>query len=154
MKLLVVEFFTTVLARSTTGLTFGRVSPLHQRTILLNDNAKKWVAALRSGKYKQTRHVLCDRNGHCCLGVACEVAIENGVPLTRESTEFGRVLFNVYALSLLPYQVRDWLGLRNAGGTYGDGSLLHDNDSRGLTFEQIADIIESEPSGLFREDAA
>lgn len=38
---------------------------------------KKWVAALRSGKYKQGEYNLYDshnNNSYCCLGVACKVA--------------------------------------------------------------------------------
>lgn len=37
---------------------------------------KKWVAALRSGKYKQGQYRLHDtaEQGYCCLGVACRVA--------------------------------------------------------------------------------
>lgn len=38
---------------------------------------RKWLKALRSGKYKQTISSLQDRNGYCCLGVACEVFIPN-----------------------------------------------------------------------------
>ena len=34
---------------------------------------KKWVAALRSGKYKQGKEVLRDGDRYCCLGVLCEV---------------------------------------------------------------------------------
>jgi len=39
---------------------------------------KRWLAALRSGKYKQGYECLKSRSGkkkaeHCCLGVACEV---------------------------------------------------------------------------------
>ncbi len=40
---------------------------------------RKWIAALRSGKYKQTAGSLCrtDNKGkpaaYCCLGVLCEV---------------------------------------------------------------------------------
>lgn len=44
---------------------------------------RKWVLALRSGKYKQTRETLVRMNektqlpkAHCCLGVACEVYIK------------------------------------------------------------------------------
>lgn len=34
----------------------------------------KWVAALRSGKYKQGKGFLLDENGkYCCLGVACSI---------------------------------------------------------------------------------
>lgn len=34
---------------------------------------KKWVAALRSGEYQQTRQALYDGKGFCCLGVLCEI---------------------------------------------------------------------------------
>lgn len=34
----------------------------------------KWLAALRSGKYQQTRFWLHRPNGFCCLGVACDLA--------------------------------------------------------------------------------
>ena len=36
----------------------------------------KWVTALRSGKYKQTRTCLNDEKGFCCLGVACDLFID------------------------------------------------------------------------------
>ena len=37
-------------------------------------NVRDWVAALRSGKYKQTRKRLKDKDGSmCCLGVACDL---------------------------------------------------------------------------------
>lgn len=40
---------------------------------MLNENAKKWVQALRSGEYKQGKDALRDNDKFCCLGVACEV---------------------------------------------------------------------------------
>lgn len=33
----------------------------------------KWVEALRSGRYSQTRGALRDEDGYCCLGVLCDV---------------------------------------------------------------------------------
>lgn len=44
---------------------------------------KKWVSALKSGKYHQTTdgqlcHVRGNQTFHCCLGVACRVAAKNG----------------------------------------------------------------------------
>lgn len=35
---------------------------------------KKWVEALRSGKYKQGKEALCFGDKYCCLGVLCEIA--------------------------------------------------------------------------------
>lgn len=34
----------------------------------------KWIAALRSGKFKQGEGALCRDGAYCCLGVLCEVA--------------------------------------------------------------------------------
>lgn len=34
---------------------------------------KKWLEALRSGEYQQTKGHLKDAEGHCCLGVLCEI---------------------------------------------------------------------------------
>lgn len=33
----------------------------------------KWLAALRSGKYKQTSKYLRTEEGYCCLGVLCDL---------------------------------------------------------------------------------
>jgi hypothetical protein len=111
---------------------------------MLNENAKKWVAALRSGEYKQAQSQLKTEIGHCCLGVACELAKQAGVISDYKSSEW-----------FLPVTVRNWLGLATHGGTYQesedtdlDMSLARKND-RGATFSEIADIIESEPEGLF-----
>lgn len=38
----------------------------------------KWLAALRSGKYKQTSDVLHDERGMCCLGVLIDVVDPKG----------------------------------------------------------------------------
>lgn len=106
---------------------------------MLNDNAKKWVVALRSGEYKQTTNQLynADEDAYCCLGVACAIS---GLSWNKQ-------------LSLLPDVVQKWLGLYSANGHYfGDGWLVNDNDVYHKTFAEIADIIELEPEGLFAND--
>lgn len=35
----------------------------------------KWLAALRSGEYKQSRESLYDGNGYCCLGVLQKIHV-------------------------------------------------------------------------------
>lgn len=43
---------------------------------------RKWIKALRSGEYEQGEKFLKqvgDKTVHCCLGVACEVAVEQGL---------------------------------------------------------------------------
>lgn len=36
-----------------------------------------WIAALRSGKYKQAKGLLKSNTGFCCLGVACDLINQN-----------------------------------------------------------------------------
>ena len=103
------------------------------------ENLKAWVAALRSGKYKQTKCALWARDGgsFCCLGVACDI-----YPYAEweGGTFLGRV-------TVLPPDVQGWLGINLVGGlprpAYSRGSttLISLNDS-GSTFDQIADVIE------------
>ncbi len=33
----------------------------------------EWIAALRSGEYKQCKNKLTDGVGYCCLGVLCDI---------------------------------------------------------------------------------
>src|SRR6056300_747971 len=104
---------------------------------------KKWVAALRSGAYPQTKNVLADYRGFCCLGVACKVAEKEGilVEYDKEKRLTG---------GTLAYQgkVQNALGLKSSAGVflvkkgegvYSDSSLVKLNDN-GSSFEEIADI--------------
>ena len=51
----------------------------------------KWVAALRSGEYKQGRDVLHNNksNTYCCLGVLCRVAEFETVGFSDSATVFS-----------------------------------------------------------------
>lgn len=118
----------------------------------MNDNARKWVAALRSGRFVQGRGSLEYDGRLCCLGVACWVAQENGVKL--EISKQGRATtFSGYTV-YLPPEVEEWLGLASSSGTYQGGhqkcSLARLNDGLRWDFEKIASFIESEPEGLFK----
>ena len=116
---------------------------------MLNAVAKQWVEALRSGKIKQSQGHLAEGDGRCCLGVLCDLAIKAGViPRYSPSSCF------------LPQEVTDWAGLNGRDGSYerngAQFTLAEDNDGNkhagiaGKTFAEIADIIESEPKGLFK----
>ncbi len=108
-------------------------------------NRKLWIDALRSGKHKQTTGRLIDADGAmCCLGVLCVVA---GMKPTNRSFD-GTAEY-------APGTAMNFIGLEHDTGLfYDDGdetkmlSALNDN---GATFNEIADIIESEPNGLFLE---
>jgi hypothetical protein len=56
-------------------------------------------------------------------------------------------------MAILPPIVKEWLGLETVTGRYFPSNLmfLSKNNDKGKTFEEIADIIESEPPGLFKE---
>lgn len=130
---------------------------------MLNENAKKWVETLRSGRFEQGKKWLCVDGKYCCLGVACELAIESGILLTKTNEyhmggshvvyhAVNTVFSDSGNTTVLPRAVQDWLGLRTEQGTFsrdGFSSLAAKNDLGLTTFSEIADIIESEPDGLF-----
>lgn len=101
----------------------------------------KWVAALRSGEYKQAKGALKDGGGFCCLGVLCDLHSKE----TGRAWDDGRYLG---AEKDLPDEVREW-----AGGyePFTKFRIDHDfdmaeqhNDNNGYTFAQIADAIEGQ----------
>jgi hypothetical protein len=130
------------------------------------DVARRWVDALRSGKYKQTTHRLAiERNGevsYCCLGVLCELAVEDGViPPKTPRDYYGEYEFDG-DVSIPSLAVQEWSGLGKTGeddyfvvplteearerigvqGDYSTGHLPTLNDYLGFTFEDIANLIE------------
>ena len=117
----------------------------------MNDNARKWLAAARSGKYEQTFGQLKDSDGHMCfLGLGCEVhAIENGIDWEHDDGGYAYLGCD----QSLPAEVQAWLGVQDhLGGLVMDGketSLSNLNDFVCLTLLEIADIVESEPFRLF-----
>ena len=136
----------------------------------MNENSRKWVSALRSGEYSQDRSYLRTDKGFCCLGVACDVYSKEtgegewnevgGMDKLHEYKYNFNIDVNPYVKGL-PSEVAYWLGLRTVRGSmygiegeYGEwlepSSLAVRNDD-GSTFSEIADIIESEPRGLFNE---
>ena len=110
------------------------------------------VEALRSGKYKQRKYQLgaeeVDGASYCCLGVACEVAIEQGaLPESSKIIRTGSGGIKNFRYNEsetgLPDVVKTWLGWRDNSGclrTLND-SLLAMNDA-GRSFKEIADCIE------------
>lgn len=117
----------------------------------LNPNAKLWVEALRSGKYKQDKGFLQTQEGYCCLGVACMLYEKQ----TSERFSRGGEIIRGGRLDGEFAKVREWLQLKESHGGYCicniRQSLANLNDA-GETFEEIADIIESQPKGLFTND--
>jgi len=109
-----------------------------------------WVAALRSGEYSQTNGWLQDDNGHCCLGVACDIFIPDGLKDLQESNGFmqGR-------MPRTQAHAPEWLGdLRgilgaeisglNDDGDVSIGEEINEQKFEPFTFDEIADLLEYE----------
>lgn len=119
------------------------------------DIAQRWVDALRSGKYSQAKGSLQKIGGFCCLGVLCEIAVEDGI-IPAPVVDKGEVAYGgddeLKDTDLPPQSVEDWSGL-DVRKTYVvnglDETLYGLNDDRGFTFNQIADVIEK---AYLRED--
>lgn len=92
------------------------------------ENYKLWIAALRSGKYKQGQELLSYGDRLCCLGVACKVF---GEPISDRAS----------------YPSKNGAVEQALGATVpaiGAGDVVYLNDSVGASFEQIADALEKE----------
>lgn len=117
------------------------------------DNMRLWVAGLRSGQYEQITGFLMTSDGYCCLGVACRIAIDNGLNLlervANENQPDEPTMFGNYEISGLPGEVQEWLGVDDpdptiavaAGGNNIDATDA--NDDLRWDFNQIADAIEA-----------
>lgn len=110
------------------------------------EHRKLWVKALRSGKYEQTQGRLRTETGFCCLGVACDISNISSWRKFESSPLNHTYLGND---GVLPIEVREWLGINFKGAFYDQNkmkfaSLANMNDM-GSSFEEIADIIESDP---------
>ena len=112
--------------------------------------AELWIADLRTNP-PQSRGVLFDGNGHCCLGRLCEL---NGLkPVENRHSDRNTYYYDDETF-MLPSQVKEWAEMKSDDGSYGSyigvsryigedsGTLTDDNDS-GKTFAEIADIIEA-----------
>lgn len=120
-------------------------------------NRKAWTKALRSGIFPQGQRALQRNDGtYCCLGVLCVVA---GLERIRR---YDRVAFDGET-TLAPPAAKDFVGLTSGVGAYSEievetpgtpgrhqTSLMALNDN-GCSFEEIADVIDSCPRGLFLE---
>lgn len=114
----------------------------------------EWIRRLRSGDYEQGRGSLCRNDKYCCLGVLSEIAAERHVTSRGELEEDGwRWIEFGFETSTLPAEVQDWsLVLTQTGIFMLPGEVAARNgrvsmslawlNDTGLTFSQIADIIE------------
>jgi hypothetical protein len=118
----------------------------------------RWIEKLRSGEYPQTKNHLQDEKGFCCLGVLCEIAVEDGViqSWTKDSgtTVYGNKYDSDTSTTTLPDSVMEWAGLVDHNPTVfapedtpkdlsGRTTLADLNDS-GSNFDTISKYIEEQ----------
>lgn len=119
------------------------------------EKAELWSSALRSGKFRQGKHVLEKEGRFCCLGVASFLAAEAGectrVSNIFGSTEYGSIEYgSAREYSVLPSEVHTWLGLVQefSGDVHfpidiaGKVSAVIMNDEESRDFNYIADMID------------
>jgi len=120
----------------------------------MNQHVKElWVNALRSGDYSQAKGALRNAQGYCCLGVLCDLYIqEDPHQRTHWINEYPEVLNQAkYFLQgegdFLPSSVVKWAELDDCDPNVEFGeeyvSLAELNDER-KTFVEIAQLIENQ----------
>jgi len=109
------------------------------------DLRNKWVEALRSGKYTQTKGCLKNEKGFCYLGVACDVAgltwiphFSDGFPLEWSVNTLDEEGNSESSWLGLPSNLRNVLGLSHAQ----ECTLSNMNDHDDSSFAKLADVIE------------
>jgi len=110
---------------------------------------KKWLKALRSGEYGQTKGVLTDGEGNfCCLGVLQHCVSGGKVEVYDGTDEFkcvpspewyrdNGIEVRDYAMNVFDEDERTLTRFNDGGFDYGTGKMV-----RRRNFNQIADWIE------------
>lgn len=107
---------------------------------------QKWVKALLSGEYVQTKGKLkTSENNFCCLGVLCDLAQKEGIGAWVKVLNHEEFLVGEdSSMDTLPSKVMEWAGIESKWGFYKSAhnftTLAHENDT-GKTFKQIASDI-------------
>lgn len=89
---------------------------------------KKWIEALRSGKYEQAKGVLRNGDAYCCLGVLCSLD-----PEFRDWAQYSQ------SVSAPPVARTGLCG----GGFPSPALQLAEMNDKGATFDEIANHIEA-----------
>ena len=105
-----------------------------------------WLAALRSGEYKQCTGSLKKDDGYCCLGVLGEVTEGFEFEKTKQKTKAGTRSNYFLTFPESECEIKgSWTGLLNSPLYLGDTNqsyLMGMNDSEDKNFNQIADWVE------------
>lgn len=121
---------------------------------MMNQEIKaRWVAALRSGEYAQSKDCLNNGNGFCCLGVLSDLyAREHGVEWIppREGKNHYTLSNDDEGREYYPSErVIEWAQLPGDKGNApvmvpGLRKTVAELNDSGATFKWIADVIEAQ----------
>ncbi len=103
------------------------------------ENLEKWLVDLETTEEPQTRGGLTNRQGDCCLGRLCKVAIRDDVPVQTSSDE-GEIFYDG-RMGTPPPLVQQWLG--NPRPIF-FMQCTEWNDEQNLSFREIAAQIRKE----------
>lgn len=126
--------------------------PIPQLTTEQQERVRLFVAALRSGKYRQTKYTLSrydkpsKRRKYCAMGVACEVARLAGVELSVTRDDMGYFAYDGRE-DAIPESVQTWYGFRTV-----DPVLKADDADEGATTTALT-LNEGRNSVTFSEIA-
>ena len=109
-----------------------------------NAAVKKWIDALRSGEYKQCAGQLRLEDKHCVLGVLCDLHAKE--TSDEWKTFDGDYTYQSYTEDAPPL-VEIWIGDELMKSLHSQVGIMDCNDS-GMSFEQLADVIEREAKEL------
>lgn len=118
----------------------------------LGPNQRKWIDALRSGKYKQGKSNLARRAGdtieYCCLGVLCEIA-----GIKPKAGKYPNILQYDGADIYAPPEAIEFVALYGAAGDNVEPQFTtcaDMNDVRKWNFGLIADWLEMHATAYFQ----
>lgn len=122
---------------------------------------EKWVEALESGQYQQTKSYLArpamtgNDIGYCCLGVLCDLAVKHGVIAEPEMVgEDDQKLLKFDGDTRdLPQSVSEWAGLEDIDVNLDVPAYLAEEEAEGLS-EETAIALNDSYGFSFRKIAA
>lgn len=105
--------------------------------------ARRWVNALRSGKYKKTTGFLKQKDeneneSYCVLGVLCDLYKKDGKPLSEKEDGFEEAIAFAGETQIPPKKVLRWAGLGEL-----EAEVIADLNDDNKSFKQIANYIEN-----------
>lgn len=100
----------------------------------------KWIKALKSGRYKQTKITLQDESGYCCLGLGCKILIPKKELKLKDSINmYGNYPDDQPKAPKWLQEINDDFKTNERNIT--SRSLSKLNDQNDWTFEQISEAL-------------